>query len=272
MTTRLVSGTTLTGVLVALLAALVARAWLQVQLLQDGMPRGLAADLSYLFVVPVLVFLLWPLWRSQKSFLRDQFRRFDLTWRVALRAFAIGLLLRLLWWAQLIAGIALGIYSSDDPDAIVGPVFSFQCAAPQNVILGFLVMAIMVPLIEEVVHRGYVMTALRHRGFVVSVLVSALVFMMLHEFASWPVSFVGGLVFGLQYWTTQSLWSSLISHATVNGLIQLDWRCLSGHWNPQADIPLVMPGLIATATFVAGLVALLYLLRQTATGARKVPR
>lgn len=272
MTTRLVSGTTLTAVLVALLAALIGRAWLQVQLLQDGMSPGLAADLSYLFVVPVLVFLLFPLWRSQKPFLRDQLRRFDLTWRVAMRAFAIGLLLRLLWWAQVMAGASFGIYRSNDPDAIVGPVFSFQCAAPQNVILSFLVMAIMVPLIEEVIHRGYVMTALRHRGFIVSVLVSALVFMILHGFASWPFSFVGGLVFGLQYWATQSLWSSLISHATVNGLIQIDWRCLSFQWNPQTDVPLMMPGLLATAAFVAGLVALLYLLRQTAAEAHKVPR
>lgn len=272
MTTRLVSRITLTAVLVSTTAALIARAWLQVHLLQDGVSPTLAEDLSYLVVVPVLVFLLFPLWLGQKSFLRNQFRRVDLTWRVALQAFAIGLVLRLLWWSQLVAGISFGVYSSNNPNAIVGPLFSFQCAAVPNVILGFFVMAIMVPLIEEVVHRGYVMSALRHRGLFISVLISALVFMVLHKFSSWPFAFFGGLVFGLQYWTTQSLWPSLISHATVNGLIQLDWHCLSGQWNPQAGVPLMMPGLLATAALVAGLAALVYLLRQTATGAHKAPR
>ena len=273
MIRRLVSGTTLVAVVIALIAALVARAWLRVRLLQVGISSNLAADMSYLVVIPVLVFLLFPLWRSEKPFLSNQFRRTDLTWGVAARALAIGLLLRLLWWSQVIAGASFGFYRSDASDVIVGPIFSFNCAPLESVVLGFFVMAFMVPIIEEVIHRGYIISALRHRGLVISVILSSLIFMIMHRYSSWPFVFFAGLVFGLQYFITQSLWPSLISHATVNGLIQLDWRCLSGHWNPvSADLPLVVPGLIAMSMLIAGLAALVFLLRQTATGARKAPR
>jgi membrane protease YdiL (CAAX protease family) len=70
-----------------------------------------------------------------------------------------------------------------------------------------------------------------------------------------------GLVFGTQYWITRSLWPSLITHATINLLIQFDWRCLQGLWNPPAnDLPLVVPGAVALlllAVFVASVLAIL---------------
>ena len=86
-------------------------------------------------------------------------------------------------------------------------------------------------------------------------------------------AFLAGLVFGTQYWITRSLWPSLISHATINGIIQIDWRCLSGQWNPMADdIPVVLPGLLAIGLFVVCIIALLAILRQMATEAKRPPR
>jgi hypothetical protein len=237
------------------------------------MPSLVAADFSYLVVPLILMLLLFPLWRSEKAFLIRQFDRKELTWKLALSAIAIGALVRLLWWSQLIAGVSFGIYSSSDPNATVGPTLSFQCASPTIVLLGFIVMAILVPLIEEVVHRGYIQTALRHQGAIVSILLSALIFAVFHRLASWPFAFSAGVILGIQYWVTRSLWSSLISHATINGLIQVDWRCLSGQWNPGADeLPLLLPGVTAVLVLMSSLLLLIFLIQRLATEARNSPR
>ncbi len=273
MTSRPVPRTALIAVLVATTAALVARAWIQIQLLDGGSARVFAADVSYLIVPPVLVFLLFPLWHSQKHFLASLFQRRDLTWRIAARAVALGVLIRLLWWWQLIAGGSFGYYISTNPEAIVGPDFSFHLPVPENIILGLVVMAFLVPIIEEVTHRGFVMSALRYRGRIFSILVSALVFMVFHKYSSWPFVFFAGVVFGLQYWATNSLWPSLLTHATVNGLIEIEQHFMSVHWNPRAaDLPVWTPGIVSVVLFALSLAALVILLRQMTTEAREAPR
>lgn len=273
MAAHTISRTTLVAVLVAIFAALIARSWLQIQLTAGGMQKLVAADLSYLVVPPVLILLLFPLWRSEKAFLAKQFSRTDLTWKLALTAVAIGVLIRLLWWSQLIAGVSFGVYASSDPEAVVGPIISFQCGSPGVVLLGFLVMTMIVPLIEEIVHRGYVQTAMQHRGIVLAILTSAFVFAFFHKMTSWPFAFLAGVVLGMQYWATRSLWSSLISHAVINGLAQIDWRCMSGQWNPrQSDLPILVPGLVTTTIGIVCLTALMILLRQMFTGAPKTLR
>jgi membrane protease YdiL (CAAX protease family) len=273
MAAHTISRTTIVAVLVATIAALIARSWLQIQLTQGGMQSLLAADLSYLVVPPILILLLFPLWRSEKVFLKNQFSRKDLTWKLALTAIAIGVLIRLLWWSQLVAGVSFGIYTSPDPNAIVGPIISFQCSSPGVVFLGFLVMAILVPFIEEITTRGFVQTALGRRSFVVAVAMSAAVFAVFHRFDTWPTVFLVGLILGTQYWITHSLWSSVLTHATVNGLIQIDWRCLSIQWNPNPDEPpLLAPGMTAVLVFVICSSVLFVLLHRMTTGTKISPR
>jgi membrane protease YdiL (CAAX protease family) len=268
-----ISRTTLLAVIVAITAALVGRSWLQVVFLDDGMHSQTAADLSYLLVPVVIALFLFPLWPGQKQFLASQFRRGDLCLRVMLRALAIGVLIRVMSWCELVAGVSFGLYSSTDANAVVGPSFSFRCASVELVLLGFLVMAVLVPMIEEIVHRGYVMSALRHRGYIVSLLISAVFFAVFHPMSSWLFAFLAGLIFGTQYWITRSLWPSLISHATVNGLIQIDWRCLSGQWNPPAkDVPLILPGFLAVGVLVVCVAALLAMIQKMATEVKHPPR
>lgn len=266
-----ISRTTIIAVLVATTAALIACAWLQVRLTDSGMQQALAADLSYLVVPPMLLFLLFPLWRSEKVFLKSLFRRQSLSWRIALTAIVIGILLRLSWWSQLFAGVSFGFYRSDNPDAVVGPSFSFNCGSPTIVALGILVTAVLVPLIEEITHRGYVQTFCERRGVIFAILLSAAIFAVFHSLSSWPFTFFAGIVLGVQYWATRSLWSSVIAHATVNGLTQLDWRCLSTSWIPRAeDLPLWFPGVVATLVLVICLTCLMLLLQKMTTGARAI--
>ena len=273
MVDKQISRTTLVAVIVATVAALIARSWLQLQLIHDGMNSALAADVSYLVVPPILIILLFPLWRSERAFLSRQFRRKDATLTIVLNAVAIGVLIRLCWWAQLIAGVSLGIYQSDDPTALVGPTFSFQCASPAIVVLGFLAVAVLTPVIEEIVHRAYILTALRRRKALVAILVSALVFAVFHRQSSWAFAIFAGIIFGVQYWSTKALWASVISHATVNAMTLVDWRCLSSSWNPLIDeIPVVVPAVIALIVLAGSIAAIVVLLRKIATEAKLSPR
>lgn len=249
------------AVVIATTAALFGRSWLQVELLQDGWQKDYAADLSYLVVPVILLMLLFPVLRKDRAFLKRQFQRTDFSLRVVLSALIVGLLIRALWWGQLVAGISFGFYRNDDAQAIEGPQFWFHCGAPHVVILGFLIMAMMVPVIEEVTHRAYIQSAFHRRGPVLAVLVSAFVFAVFHPPTSWLFSFVGGIVFGIQFWNSGSLWPSTISHATVNALIQVDWRCLHGRWNPStSELPLWQSGIPATLIIVLSIAGIVWLI------------
>lgn len=260
---------TIVALFVATTAALVARALVQKHLITTGYSSAFASDLSYLVVPPILVALLFPIWKSEIRYIQAQFRRTDLSWPIAIRAMAIGFLVRVAWWSQLFAGISFGVYRTPDATAIKPFTLSFQCPPAIEIGLGLVVMAAIVPLIEETFNRGYIQGALRNRGLVVSILAGATVFTIFHTFSSWPFVFLAGLLFGTQYWIAGSLWPSLITHATINGLIQIDWRCFIGQWSPAAESPdLLLPGVVALTMLVASALTILFLVCGMATGAR----
>lgn len=252
------------AVILATTAALFFRAWLQLEFVENGLRNDVASDLSYLVVPPTLLVLLFPLWRQNAKFILGLFRRNALTTKVILNAVAVGLFLRLAAWSELIAGVAFGWYTNPDPTATVGPVFDFNCGTPQAVALGIIVTVALVPFVEELIHRGLVQCWLFHRGAAVSIGISALLFMLGHRTTGWAFAFVAGLVFGIQFWQTRSLWCPLISHATVNALIQIDWRCLNVQWNPRiSDLPVLNAGVPSIVTLLISVIAIIALLRKT---------
>jgi len=267
-----ISKTVLAALFVAITAALVARAVVQIQLAKQGIDVPFARDLSYLIIPVVLALLLFPLWKSEKAFLASQFRRIDFTCRTVFIAIAIGVLLKGAWWSQLIARISFGLLQSDDTSLMEGPVFGFQCPAPIVFTISLFVTALLTPLVEEILHRAYVLNALRQRGTIVSILISAFIFAIFHTVTAWPFAFFAGIVLGTQYWIARSLWPVVITHATLNALIVFDWRCLSGHWNPRGDVfPLLTPAFAASVTLIGCLTAICYLLRKMAIGAECAP-
>ena len=256
-----------TAVLLALTAALFARALLQIKLREAGTDPQFAADLSYLVVPPILALLLFPVLTANKEAIREQFKLSRLKPRLILGAIAIGVLLRVGWWSHLVAFVSLGIYRNGDPNAVIGPALSFQCPPVYVLVTGLIVMAVLVPTIEELINRGIVQSALYQYGPGLAVGGSAVVFTVFHPFDSWAFVFLAGLVFGTQFWITRSLWSSLLTHATFNGLIQLDWRCLHGQWNPPtSDIPLVLPASIALALLFTCVASIAFLLLRMHRG------
>ena len=236
--------------LLALAAALLCRAWLQVTLETAGVDRTFAADLSYFIVPPVLLVLLLPVLHADRGFLRALFRCKTVNARLHLIAVAIGLLLRIAWWSQLVARVSFGWQSSTDPLAIVGPVVNFSCPPAAAMAAGVVVATLLIPPIEELIHRGYVQTRLHSRGPVLAIATSTLLFVVFHRTSGWGLALAGGAVLGTMYWVSGSLWPSIVTHSVVNLEPQITWRCLNLHWNPVADsLPLWSVGMPATLVF-----------------------
>lgn len=93
-------------------------------------------------------------------------------------------------------------------------------ANPDNavdMILYFLRTAIVPALIEETVMRGVIMQPLRKYGDMFAILMSSLVFGLLHcNLAQIPFAFIAGIALGYIACVTESLWPSIILHAMNN--------------------------------------------------------
>ena len=210
-----------------------------------------AADLSYLIVPPLLALLLIPILRSRLNLLRHLFHTGALTPRLILIAITIGLLLRVAWWSQLLAGVALGFYADSEIAQTLQPKFAYECPAASAMLLGLAVTMVLVPIVEETINRGLLQSSLSHLGPLLAIPVAALFFAVAHRSTSWTFVFGAGLVLGVLFWKTQTLWLSLATHASFNSLALFDWRCLQGQWNPPATLlPLwnvAIPGLVTLA-------------------------
>jgi membrane protease YdiL (CAAX protease family) len=262
----------LLAIVLAQAFALVVQAWLAGVLASRGYDSLDAHYLAYLVVPPILLLLLAPVLTRHHDFMVGLFGRRALTLRLVLAAAALGVTMRALWWSQLIAGISFGLTVNDDPLAIAGPVISWACPPPGSFLIGVLTMALLVPLVEETVHRGMLQSAFVHKGPIFAVMISATIFTAFHPPTSYGFVFLMGLVLGAQFWLTGSLWATIITHATYNGLVQIDWRCLQGRWNPPADsLPQTLPGLVALAVLLITSLAALALLHCQKAGALCTP-
>lgn len=259
------------AVLIFMLCALFLRSYLNINLGHRGLNAEFARDLSYLIVPPTLALLLWPIIRANKAALLDLFDPRALGVRIVLQAIAIGLLARLAYWCQLVFIVATGLTSSGDPNAVAGPQFTFSCPSPLPLLVGLLVWLLLVPIVEEVVHRGLIQSSLLRHGRRTAILVSALLFTAFHKPEAMPVALIMGIVFAIQFDRSRVLWPCLLTHATYDGLILFDWRCLRGQWNPPADsLPLVQPAAWSLIGLLAASAAIVLLLAKT--GARDAPR
>ncbi|HEY5641768.1 MAG TPA: CPBP family intramembrane glutamic endopeptidase [Woeseiaceae bacterium] len=241
------------AVMLATVCGLFVRAWLELRLRAQGHDPAFATEMSWLLVMPpTLGLLLFPVLRKDRGFLAAQFPRAGLCLRVVARAVVAGLCLRLAWWSQVFAGGALGFYRGDRPVIRHVLQFTVDCPAPGALMLGIVVTATLIPVVEEVTFRGYLLTALRTFGRPLAIVGSAALFAVFHPPSAYLSAFLVALVFGLQYWQSGSLWPPVITHATVNGLVLLDWRCLHGQWHlPANAIPLWDVAIGATLLFFA---------------------
>ncbi|TFE00777.1 CPBP family intramembrane glutamic endopeptidase [Jeotgalibacillus sp. R-1-5s-1] len=88
-------------------------------------------------------------------------------------------------------------------------------------VLAFLSAAVLSPIYEELFYRGFIYTWLRQRlTLYPSLIISAAIFTLVHipTYNTLPINFISGIIFAWVYERTGSIISSMIVHASFNGL------------------------------------------------------
>ena len=253
------------AIMIFQVAALFVRAFLEIRLIDGGEPPPFAHDLSYLVVPPILIILMYPILRRHGSYLRALLRRQDLTIRLIAVSVLLGFTLRMSFWGGLISFVSFGVLRNTDPNAVVGPVISFGCPDPGILALSFVVVSLLIPVTEEIIHRGLILQSLLHRGKILAIVLSSALFAIAHDPQAITVAFLGGLFLGVQMINSRALWGPLITHATYNALAVLDWECMSTQWNPvDTTSAMVGTGLVATALAAVAISFSIFLVLQKA--------
>jgi membrane protease YdiL (CAAX protease family) len=250
-------------------AALFARSMLDLSLRARGVDPEVANDLSYLVVPAVLLVLMHPYLRTCKDSLRKLFSLAGLNLRMIVLSIALGLVMRLTYWATLTLLIGAGVIRNEDPNAIVGPIIGFNCPPATVLLLSLAIMAVVVPITEEVMHRGFFLHGLLHRGKILAIIVSAVFFALMHELSTYPSAFIVGIVLAVQALNYRALWGPIIAHATYNATSTIDWDCFQLIWNPPAGDPTIDKlAWVSLPIIIAGVTASFFIVREKAAGAR----
>lgn len=250
-------------------AALFARSMIELLLRTQGMNPDVANDISYLVVPPILMILMFPYIRTSKDSLLKLFSLAGLTVHVIVLSIALGLIMRLTYWASLTFLIGTGVIRNEDPNAIVGPFIGFDCPPSAVLLLSLAIMGIVVPITEEVMHRGFFLYGLLSRGKNLAIVLSAIYFALLHEFSTYLPAFIVGLVLAVQVLNYRALWGPIIAHATYNATATIDWDCFQLIWNPPPDDPAIVTlAWVAVPIIIAGITVSLLIVRQKGAGAR----
>jgi len=127
--------------------------------------------------------------------------------------------------------LALGLCSmplSSAASSLWGKLLSYfeiapsETPAPQGAfatVIFIVAHAILAPILEELLFRSLILERLRRYGDVFAVIVSALLFMLLHaSFSSMAYSFVSGVIFGLLAVYTGSVLCPMLLHFANNAI------------------------------------------------------
>ena len=156
---------------------------------------------------------LWVLGRSASLRMRPETGRATALVGAA-EGFVVGGALALLLAALL--RVALGHPVLDPTAAVLA-----ADGGVASLLLGFLLIAVAAPVVEELVFRGFLAEALRDRGRRQAVLVSAAAFSLAHlRLAQFRYYLLVGVVLGLVYWR-RGLIGSVAAHAAFNGMLLL---------------------------------------------------
>ncbi len=187
---------------------------------------------------------------------------FDPQWLYGLSVLAAGAVLAIFWreYGELarqtlpdtregLLAIAAGTIvfvlwiNLDAPWMIIGeasapfkPLTANGTIAWPQVAIRFVSAALLVPLIEELFWRSFLMRWLEQPVFqgvapqrvgVRAVVLSTFVFTLAHTL--WLAAVIAGLVYALLYVKTGKLWLPVIAHAVTNAALGV-WVVMTGHW------------------------------------------
>lgn len=151
--------------------------------------------------------------------------------RGVLLAVAAGLVVFVLWVQLTAPWMRLGEPATtfvpvDDGGRLQWPLIALRCAGA----------VLVVPLIEELFWRSFLMRWLDRRDFLAqrpqattafALLASSAVFALGHDL--WLAAFVAGLVFGALYRHTGQIWHAVLAHAVANAALA-SWVIVRREW------------------------------------------
>lgn len=203
-------------------------------LAQVLMPFIQDARWLYALKVAVVALLLAWFWRqyielNQSVSLRHYSRQNTTTYIVSIFA---GLFVFLLWIAPYPAWAMVGNVTGFDPTRLHG----------QGIDIGLVLIrlsgaALVVPVMEELFWRSFVMRRLHNQNFLqvkpstvstLAFLTSAALFALEHSL--WLAGLFAGLVYGWLYMRERNLWAPVIAHAVTNGTLGL-WVIYTKNWH-----------------------------------------
>ncbi|WP_066504312.1 type II CAAX endopeptidase family protein [Abyssisolibacter fermentans] len=104
-----------------------------------------------------------------------------------------------------------------------GKVNPMKLPAPQNVkelLIGFIIVAVSAGICEEIMFRGFIMSAYKRVGVKKSIIISAVLFGFFHfniQNLVGPIFL--GIIFGYMVYKTNSIFASIIAHITNNAFV-----------------------------------------------------
>ncbi|MGQ2964743.1 CAAX prenyl protease-related protein [Methylophilus sp.] len=185
---------------------------------------GLGSQPTYLLRTLAAVALLLYFWRDYTELsLAPSFYHGVIAILSGLLVFAIWILPYPAWMGGYVAADskALPLYDAMD-------VFWLVCRWSGS--------ALVVPVIEELFWRAYLMRRLEHAEFMAvspaavgtyAVLVSSVLFAIEHQL--WFAGLLAGLIYAGLYRRYQLLWVAVLAHMVTNGVLGA-WVVLGGHW------------------------------------------
>ena len=197
--------------------------------LRGYLPDSLGVDARWIYGVQTVIvagLLAWY-WRDYGELVRQNLPDArDTGWAVV-----VGIAVFALWvqldapWMQL--GTATASFVPLDADGrLIWPLVLLRLAGA----------ALVVPVMEELFWRSFLMRWVQHPGFervdpqtvgVKAIVVSTFVFTLAHTL--WLAAVVAGLAYALLYRHTGKLWSAVIAHAVTNGLLGV-WVLATRRW------------------------------------------
>ena len=260
-------------IILFMVAALFARSALQLHLTRSGYDSALAADLSFFVILPITAILMWPILRDNGPAMRHWFRPpSSWPWLLAYSVL-LGVMLRIAHWASLTAGIAFGWLYNPDYPTVATVQFSFACPPAPLLVLAIGVSAVLTPLLEEFLHRGYIFYALLPRGKALAIILSAVLFGVMHHPQTIVNAFLVGLMLAVLALKLHTLWCPIIVHATYNLSAIIDWDCLHANWNPAVTTPQhTVLAYVAFATVIGCVALVTWLVHLARAGTQIAPR
>lgn len=134
----------------------------------------------------------------------------------------------------------IGLKVPDPPQTMV--------ETPTSLTLNLFTMAVLPALLEEMIYRGYILRTLRPYGNVFAILISSLLFSLMHgNLRQIPFAFIVGVVLGLLYVCTNNIWLPIAVHFANNAIsVLMEYISFSlPEANQNLFYTLVIYGLVA---------------------------